>query len=573
MKRWLIILSAVCCALCFSSCFNNPVSSEKKVVPLTGNEIDSLFALLISRVEVLEQQESYDAVYAIDFAGISAGFTRAIKGSPYDVKANVGFVMAKLLSLNGNAGVKKMVDSLEVYFDSLDAYGSTPAEPASADTFAIPKRASGLLSSAYDKGGILSLGKAMTVMSPEMVMASSQPPKFPRFITMSYIQNIITRDVMPALDSAIEAEMRLESLASPSLLITIDNETREVDLTDILTIEAGMRLTRAWMGMLTAYDEDLFTSATDQTYSWIDNMFDESDNTGRYIYRLSGDTLWQVYVTKNNTTAITADVYRANLNRTGFMKIKRQNHAKAWADLQAVPAKMKAAITALRNEADNQDDDLIPLSVLTDADNQMRDLPRQITDAGFPDSIAAKFQTPESFMNYLTTLLGGPYRLHDSIGGANIDITMNISAWFTDPVQDLTTLWPKYRVTSTAEQWQASYSDYVYNSYSPGNGTTYFFISSGDSIAIPASMIDSMDTSYGGGMVWLKDSIYWEIERDSTISAMPVLLVDDQGADLTTQRMQQLIEDKQFFPYFTDYTFHNVFPGMTRQKWLDMIWQ
>jgi hypothetical protein len=33
------------------------------------------------------------------------------------------------------------------------------------------------------------------------------------------------------------------------------------------------------------------------------------------------------------------------------------------------------------------------------------------------------------------------------------------------------------------------------------------------------------------------------------------------------------VNAKAFFPVFTDYTFHGLFPGMTRQKWLDLIYQ
>jgi hypothetical protein len=48
-------------------------------------------------------------------------------------------------------------------------------------------------------------------------------------------------------------------------------------------------------------------------------------------------------------------------------------------------------------------------------------------------------------------------------------------------------------------------------------------------------------------------------------------LVARAGRSLDT--LEALIDAETFFPYFDDYTFHGVFPGMTRQKWLSLIWQ
>jgi hypothetical protein len=34
-----------------------------------------------------------------------------------------------------------------------------------------------------------------------------------------------------------------------------------------------------------------------------------------------------------------------------------------------------------------------------------------------------------------------------------------------------------------------------------------------------------------------------------------------------------MIDARTFLPYFSDYTIGGIFPGMTRQKWIDLIYQ
>jgi hypothetical protein len=46
--------------------------------------------------------------------------------------------------------------------------------------------------------------------------------------------------------------------------------------------------------------------------------------------------------------------------------------------------------------------------------------------------------------------------------------------------------------------------------------------------------------------------------------------MDGNNADMN---VDSLTKAKSFFPYFTDYTFDGIFPDMTRQKWLDLIYQ
>jgi len=551
----------------FFSCTQNPVADKETPVTQIGEAgIDSLFGLLVSRLQALENQEDYNGVSAIDFTSLSSGFSQAIKGNPTHVKANIGFAMAKMLSLNANGDVKKMVDSLQVYFDNI----STSEQPVSspmAKTAAVP--APRLLPAMFARGGIAALGKAMLVKTPVLLMVSPTTIKFPSFVTLGYVQNIISRDVMPALDSCVDAMARLEGLPAPALAITVDGNTKTIDIADIYIVDASLRLSRAMMGMVTAYDADLFTSATDRSYSWIDRMRTLPENSGSYKITLENNTVYKTWTYTDYATEVLSDVVRANLARPDFLTLRSSNHAKAYGDLQAVPDKIKKAIASMRQETGNQDNDLVPLSVLADADGQLVDVPHEMKDNGVSDSLANKFNTPETLVNFIAQLLAGPYRFNETIDSATVDLTINLSAWFTSPVLDLKTMFPKYRVLAPSEQWQASVYLSGCTSWEGGISAVYF--SEGDSILIPASAIDHIDSIWSE--IYLKTPATALQYRDSSISASPIIFVDEAGADLTQTRIDDLIKNKLFFPVFTDYTFHNIFPSMTRQKWIDLIYQ
>ncbi len=50
-------------------------------------------------------------------------------------------------------------------------------------------------------------------------------------------------------------------------------------------------------------------------------------------------------------------------------------------------------------------------------------------------------------------------------------------------------------------------------------------------------------------------------------------ITDDAGTIIPYKDISDLVKAKTFFPYFSDYTFNGIFPSMTRQKWLDLIYQ
>jgi|LFRM01.2.fsa_nt_gb hypothetical protein len=78
---------------------------------ISDGGIDSMFNVLISRVESLESTESPSDFYKVDFSSLRRGFASAIVSKPSHVKANIGFIVSTVLSLNANPDLQKMIDT------------------------------------------------------------------------------------------------------------------------------------------------------------------------------------------------------------------------------------------------------------------------------------------------------------------------------------------------------------------------------------------------------------------------------------------------------------------------------
>ena len=187
-------------------------------------------------------------------------------------------------------------------------------------------------------------------------------------------------------------------------------------------------------------------------------------------------------------------------------------------------------------------------------------------------------------MNFITELLNGPYTFDETIDAKQLTITINLPAWFNDPVTDLRTLLPHYTWTNEAEWVQpdaytSESSYYVRTRYNPSTGETdsLYIVSVYEDdeveMRIPESLIDSVVTSdWGSTEYFINQPIRHQIYIDSSYYFDALRLTDENGEVIDNETIDQLIEQEMFFPYFDDYTFHGLFPGMTRDKWLDLIY-
>ena len=567
--------SIVLCALALFSveCFLSPTGSKKEADndQSTGSNVDSLFTVLVKQVQTMDTVQSYEAFSETDFRSLKNGFSAAAAKNPDNSKANVGLMVSTLMSLNTSRGVENLADSLDSYFSALDESSVEPVTP-----FPLGKR---LMRKSFQKRGLIGLGKALAVKTPSLARAQTAKPSFPKFITLEYIQNIAEEEIGPALDTIISAAQRLEGQGDVTVPLVIEDEgesdTFELDKGEVYVAEALCRLARAFIGFFCAYDFDLYAPQTND-YRWIDSMVNSTTNDS-LIITLSGDTLYRLNKYNDAGSQIyLANMFKYNLSRSDFLKIRRENHAQVKADLIAVADCIKNGIASIRTETDNQDNDIIKMSAINDADRDLVEFRGDLLDAGVSPALADNFSSPEKIAEFVKDLLSGPYQFNETIDSFSIVTKVNFAAWFDDPVVDLKTLLPKYKWTSE-NSWAVTKQNYkdVYSVFNRDSSFSVYDDGRIVSVKVPQECIVRIKSDEWGNTTYFLDRpIRYNATIDSSIYLDPLRLTDADGIEISSEQIDLQIDQKTFFPYFDDYTFHGLFPDLTtRQAWISMIYQ
>lgn len=520
--------------------------------------VDSLFDALRNQIQSLDSLDSASQIKTKNFASIREGFNTILTTEDsYNMKATVGYMVSSLLALNTSAAVWTMVDSLDSYFNQSDSASN-----------GVSLSKTGLMKQTLAKSGVVGLGKSIAASSLQGLAKMAQQPSFPKFITTSYIQNIAENEVLPILDNLVACCNRMESCGDRSLELTIEGDTFNLDKGDIYMLDAQIHLLRAVMNGFCLYDMNLYASGTTDM-SWIDTLSNMNTNDA-VRYSLSSDTLYTNDKSNVSVQTFVFNTIKYNMQRTGFLSVRSNNFARVKADLLAVPSAIKAGVTYIRAETGDQSKNIIKISDIGNVDNDLADVPARMMDHGVSATLANNFKTPETIADFVTQLLSGPYTLNETIDSTAINITVNLTAMLDNPVADLRTLLPKYQWLP-ANEWYTWSQDEWADDYSSDN----FSFDSGDSVAIARALIDSITPdpwSSDGEICYLKTTYDHSVEIDSNADVMPVTLVDDANARITSAEIDSLVKAKTFLPYFNDYTFGGLFPGMTRQKWINIIY-
>ncbi len=560
----------------------------------TESGIDSMFSLLLKRVEKIDSTESTQDFYGIEFESLRKGFGAAVVNNSSHIKANFGFIVSSMLSLNSNTSIQKVIDSIETYINDADEYynddytdspGTIPEPETVAKTRAsdpVSSLSSGLLNEAYNSSGINGVGKTLLAESPKIMLAQANPPSFPRFLTVSYIQDILTNDVIPRLNEVLAAARRLTNLNTMSLPVTLYGETTDIDKGDLYIFEGGVRLTRAMLSFLCIYDYDLHSPEGYKDMRWIEDLMEKSSNTEysyKKIYRLSEDTLYCTWTNDlRDFSGEFSDIIAYNLNRDGFLEMKNNYFQSIYSDLKAAPEAIKKGLTSIRAEEDNQDNDLLVRSNILDVDADMASFKDRMIDNGMSQDLADKISTPEDLMDFSEEILSQPYHFNETLDSVDVNITIDLSKFFTNPPVDLKERMPKYKIVSGDDRITSSKHISSYSIWSAPKNTFYSYTSEQEQaiIDIPDSEIDTVYDNIDNIEVVLNSDYIVETQIDSTISCVPIKYVDNNNNIIEDNLRNTTNPDSSFLdkylPYFEDYTHGGVFPDMnTRQDWIDFL--
>ncbi len=263
-----------------------------------------------------------------------------------------------------------------------------------------------------------------------------------------------------------------------------------------------------------------------------------------------------------------ARLLKSNYNRANFLTIRSSYHAQIKNDFIAIPLKLKAAIESVRAEQGVQSYDLWKPADLESVDDFFSETEDRLLEEGLSTALAGKFATPETFLSFITDLLSGPYAINETVEDKPFVLTINLMAFFNNPVQDLRTLMPKFMWYNEAAWKKADTWDNPYGYTNPA-GNNQVYASYDDSLLAEQGRITSIDFSfsYGSKIYHLNSPYYTEMYIDTSYYIEPITLVRDNGTPFSLEIDGEL-------PYFNDYTFAGLFPEMdTRAKWLAFIRQ
>lgn len=531
---------------------------------LNRDVIDSLFKELVLIAEDVAEETDIEKIKSYKLAELSDGFEAYLETG--DLKANVGFIVSEVSSLNSSETMARMVDSLDAYLSSEE------------ESMAIYKTSSkNIMASSYESGGINNLSTALLASSPQILAKEASSTSYPEFMTISYIQNVILDEINPKLDRVINALEKLELKGiDQSVLIDIMDEQWELDMADIYLVDGSLHALRGSLLLLTAYNFDLYDPTT-KTYSWIDTLVDFSDmDCGSYdndkdVYRSVGDTLIRenYYASYcENEPKYIYNFLKYNMERPEFLTLINENHAKSYEDLQAVPEKLKKAIELLEAETDSQENDIIKKVDFDELTSDFAEIEEDMIAEGVSAELAAKFKTPTAMLNFVEDLLTKPYHFKETFTNGQVDMTVDVSKFFTNPIQDLRTLLPKYKFRNVSDIFSVdlSYS----TSYATSNSSLTFYGDDIYELNIDESLIAKDTVSVDNRRI-IFTTPFLNYKRINFRENLVVFdFVDDEGNVVETKDVDENFENGIFL-YFDDYTFNGIFPDMTREKWNDFV--
>ena len=346
----------------------------------------------------LEQALSdiYDAdeidLYQMDFARVDQLYQEAIDADPKNTEAQFGAALAHLLGLAANEDARAVQDSLNAYMENDDdqeiSIGPSP-------------------------GGNSETVAKLPLIPAKMAVRALEDP-----LTVSDIQEAIDQEIVPAIDYALERFAIVEGDPDFSFTLTPEmqgdeeEEPREIDLGEVYLLDAQLRLLKAVLQVATAYNFD----------------FDENGGYGFFEDDSDENVLRQV----------------VRLDQTGsFMTLKsaaKMQGAKTLI-LEAI-AKMEQGLESIRQEIDNQEDDIIRKEDLEDLDDEV-DLSED------DDEIPAFFRdirTADDALQKAREILEGQVEIEADFDGdedtPKSTVVFDLGRFFDAPIQDLRRLLP-----------------------------------------------------------------------------------------------------------------------------------
>jgi len=381
-----LFFSMVSCNLEDSPTESIDEEGAKADIELANKALEDVLYSLIN-------SEGIENMDEIDFSVPFGLYTAAYAKDPTNQDANFGLGLTGIFMITQDEPVNNAYDEWQTYLESTTPF-ETPLNkinntaltigfPTSLSFFSIPEK-----------------DLAKTILGTHK-MALDDAPK------LSTIQLIFENNLIPKLDLALSALDLVDDNPQYTFMITpkmqgdLDADSLEIDLTEIYALEVGVNVLKVVLDIAVAYNVD----------------FTGYDSLGM----LNAFTQGSSFLTVRNSGQSLAD---------------------AKTSLLAAVDKLEAGINFLRNETDDQNNDIIKLDP---GGNDEADL----------DSILAH---TDDARDLLTSGLSFTGDWDGDEGTPEEELMINIGEYFDTPIQDIKALFPPY--TASVERDTSDYDWY-----------------------------------------------------------------------------------------------------------------
>lgn len=430
---------------------------------------DSTMVVFESMICGIETEED---VKNVDFSDVNVSFKEAVRLNPTNTTAQLGAAITEMLLINQSSA-----------FDFLDSMSNAINNEDSSE--AMPKAFS-----IYRAARMVP--DVNLVKSAGLILAKSAAnvEEFPRF---SAIQDSLKTWVLPTLDYVIARLEAIEMVSSFSLsqtdpCATVESDTMEIDLGEIYLLNAGLRMLRSSINIITAYNFDI---DEDGTYAWIDEL----DS----ISSLEGDNDSQLVMLsiKRVKYLLVDDADFMNLHATGKVQLKS-----AHTDLKTAVSKVQSSVTYIENETDDQYNDILKVSYI-----QEGDLDVSSNSSNGPNFLKG-VNSISALLEVVKDIVSGPYTFtedfDDNADTDDAELKVDITSLLSNPIQDLRVLLPKYKWLPE-DEWIVITNDTDWYSE-----TEYDVYENVD--IIPVELVDAA----GNSLSLEDDSLIYKVQLDWT---------------------------------------------------------
>jgi len=514
-KKNLLVLafSGILIALLAISCSENggtgPGSNNwEKADSLANEAFDELNDAILDAEEPEDPHSGDDIFSEETYNNIKAKFQEALQADVDNALAHLGMSVLEIASINYDDELWDMINDIR------DEFGD--------------KR---IFNNQFN----------FLIKTPEIYPTYLTKALKDNTISFARVQNFIDDNIMPKLDNAIDHLGYAVSLAdSNAIMIDTGEEIMELDCGEIYLFRASIYAVSAAMKMITLYDVDLFDE--NGCYDWIHDMEDYDDDwevDNYYIQWEGGDKhlYLEYYDDYVHNDSLLFHVMQYNYeNRQSFLKFRAGNTPNSVkSDLEDILADLQNSVDYISNETDAQEDDIIPIDFI-------EELNEDIEDFGPNDpNFTQNWETIDDVIDWVESILDGPYTFNEDVDDDGVDeeVTVNLSRLFNPGLNNLKNYVPYHNWLPEDEWVHEDVWEYWWHDYDG----YYCFWCNGEWIEI-------YDVDY-----------IHEMDYDCWVE--PIEFLDDNGEPIDI--------DEEDMPYFPDYTLNGIFPGMDRDKWLELF--